>query len=838
MKGLVQDVRFGARLLVRSPAFTSVAVLVLALGIGVNTAVFTLVNALLLEPLNGGRSGRLIGVYNRDVRRPDSYRAFSYGDYTDLRDRSGVFAKLAALDFTMVGVSEQPGVVRHAFVGLVSSNYFDTLGVAPSRGRQFTPEEERPGQLAHVVVVSYEYWRKTGFDEGLLGRTVAVNGRPFTVVGIAPEGFTGTLALLAPEMWLPLSVHDLLGNVFDDGKPSFGLADRRTHRLMLAGRIADGIGEAAAATRLASFGRQLAQAYPAENRDQTVIVHPLSRLGASTAPSDENEVTKVSSLLLGMAGIVLFIACLNLANMMLARGAARRKEIAIRLAVGGGRMRIVRQLLTEGLLLSLLGGAAGMVMAVWATRAFMLTLVPLIPMSVSFDPTPDGRVLAATLAFAVLATVTSSLGPAWSLTRPDVLPDLKEQPRAAAVRRGWRMLVAPRHAMVIGQLALSLMLLTAGGLFLRGALAAAAADPGFPLAGGLVVSLDPAAGGFDEVRGRAAYQAVLSRVRSLPGVQAASLASLVSFGDISEGRNVESPGRKGPSRFAYLTTVGSDYFASLGLPILRGRGFTASEESDPHAPAVAVVDELLARTLWPGQAPIGQQVRFTTDEGAAPERPFEVVGVVPSTRHELFDQNPQAHLYLPAGSHYRAPMNLHVRLTPGAPDSEQAMLGTLRRELRAVDPQLPIMSAKTLTEHRDASIALWLVRAGAGLFSTFGVLAVLLAAVGLYGVKAYLVSRRTREIGIRMALGARSGDVMRMILGEGLQVTAVGLGFGLVLSAGVAMALGKLLYRVNPLDPTTFVAASLVLLMAAVAACWLPARKATRIVTVKALRSE
>jgi putative ABC transport system permease protein len=392
--------------------------------------------------------------------------------------------------------------------------------------------------------------------------------------------------------------------------------------------------------------------------------------------------------------------------------------------------------------------------------------------------------------------------------------------------------------MVVGQLALSLMLLTAGGLFLRGALAAAAADPGFPMAGGLVVSLDPSAGGFDEARGRAAYRAVLTRVRSLPGVEAASLASLVAFGDFSEGRDVETPGRRGATPFAYLTTVGADYFASLGLPVLRGRGFTASEESDPNAPRVAIVDELVARTLWPGQAPIGQQVRFATAEGDVPEAPFEVVGVVPSTRHELFVQQPQGHLYLPSGSHYRAPMNLHVRLTTTAAEAEQAMLGTLRRELRAIDPTLPIMSAKTLNEHRDASISMWVVRAGAGLFSTFGVLAVLLAAVGLYGVKSYLVSRRTREIGIRMALGARSSDVVRMILGEGLQVTAAGLGLGLILSGAAAMAVGKMLYRVNPLDPTTFVAASLVLLMAAVAACWLPARKATRIVTVKALRSE
>jgi predicted permease len=836
MSSVWQDIRVGVRMLTKTPVFTTVAILVLALGIGVNTAVFTLVNAMLLKPLNGGRTGEILGVYNTSTKTPDTYRGVSYPDYVDLRDRSGVFRHLAAIDMTLTGVSDQPGLTRQMFVGTVSSNYFATLGVDVVRGRGFTPEEERPGAVAPVAIASFEYWRRTGFDPAIVGRTVTVAGQPFTIVGVAPEGFTGTMAMFAPEVWLPLSAEDLVG-MPDRIAPPARLSERSTHRLMLAGVLAGNASTAAATEQLHAFSRQLAAAYPADDREQTFILHPMSRMGMSTAPNRESELGTATGLLMAMAAVVLFVACLNLANMLLARGTARRREIAIRLAIGGGRWRVIRQLLTEGALLATVGGIAGLVLAFWATRAFMLTLVPVMPIPVTFDAAPDARVLAVTLACAVVSTLVASLGPALSLTRPDLVPDLKDQPRSVISRRGWRALVMPRELMVAGQLALSLMLLTSGGLFLRGALAASVADPGFSLDRGLVVALDPGAANYDEARGRSAYASVLARIRSVPGVEAASLASLVPFGDISEDRDVEVPGRQGgvPSNFMVVT---SDYFRSLGLPILRGRGFTEVEDTSADAPRVALVNDVLARRLWPDRDPLGQELRFPTPSGQPVQPGYQVVGVVPSVRHQLFDRLPEPGVYLPFGSQYRTTMTLHVRLQAGGDGPEHAMLGTVRRELQNADRQLPILKARTLAEHRDASISLWLIRAGAGLFSTFGALALVLAGTGLYGVRSYLVSRRTREIGIRMAVGAQSKDVVRLVIGEGLRMTLIGLAVGAVLSMAAATGISSLVYRVSTFDPVTFVVAPAVLLSASLLASWLPARRATRIAPVSALRTE
>ena len=835
MSGFLQDIRVAARMLTKSPAFTAVALLVLALGIGVNTAVFTLVNAMLLKPLNGGRTGEIVGVYNTSTRTPDTFRGVSYPDYVDLRDRSGVFRHLAAIDMTLTGVSDRPGITRQMFVAVVSSNYFETLGATVARGRGFTRDEERPGSAARVAVASHEYWRRTGFDPSLLGRTMTVAGQPFTIVGIAPEGFTGTMAMFAPEVWLPLSAADLVGTPDRTSTPT-RVSERSTHRLMLAG-IVEGTTSSATTERLHAFSRELAAAYPADDRDQTFVLHPMSRMGLSTAPNRESELGTVTALLMAMAGVVLFVACLNLANLLLARGTARRREIAIRLAIGGGRWRVIRQLLTEGALLAAAGGAAGLVLAFWATRAFMLTLVPVMPIPVTFDPSPDVRVLGVTFVCAVVSTLVASLGPAWSLTRPDLVPDLKEQPRAIVTRRGWRALVAPRELMVAGQLALSLMLLTSGGLFLRGALAASVADPGFSLDRGLVIALDPGGANYDETRGRAAYAGVLARIRSVPGIEAASLASLVPFGDISEDRGVETPGRNGTVNASFLV-VTSDYVRSLGLPILRGRGFTEVEDQSADAPKVALVNDVLARRLWPDRDPIGQEIRFSGSPGQPVQPGYQVVGIVPSVRHQLFDRAPEPGVYLPLGTQYRTTMTLHVRLQAGGDGPEHAMLGTVRRELQAADRQLPILKARTLTEHRDASISLWLIRAGAGLFSTFGALALVLAGTGLYGVRAYLVSRRTREIGIRMAVGAQRNDVVRLVMGEGLRVTLMGLVAGGALSIAAAAAITSLVYRVNRFDPVTFVVAPAVLLSASLLASWLPARRATRIAPVTALRTE
>ena len=844
MRSLLQDLRYGARILRRAPGFTMVAVLVLALGIGANTAVFTIVNALLLRPLNNGDTQAVVGLYSRDTARPDRYRGFSYPNYLDVRERSGLFTELAALDFSMVGLSEN-GVTRRVFVALVSSNYFSALGVGTARGRAFSREEERPGRAGNVAIVSYEYWRRTGFDAGILERTLRLNGRPFTIVGVTPEGFNGTTAIVTPEIWLPLGVHDdVMSAAFSEGPPR-RLDDRSNHGLMVIGRLRPDITEAHATARLAALSTQLAQAYPAEDRDQALVLRSLSRLSLGTHPQDDSEEVVVSALLLAMSGVVLVIASMNLANMLLARGSMRRKEFAVRIAVGGSRMRVIRQLLTEGLLLSILGATAGLVLAFWATRLLVVSLAPIMPLLVTFDPRPDVRVLGATVAFAVASTIVASLGPAWRFSRPDLVPDLKAQGHEDRVRRGWRALASARHGLVVGQVALSLVLLTAGGLFLRGALQAAASDPGFRLERGLVLGLDPTLAGYDPARTATAYRDVLARVRSLAGVESASLASIVPFGEFTDMRDVE-PAGAGPARRhepvgAHYIVVGADYFAALGLPVLRGRGFTRAEEEEERGRGVraVVIDEPLARRLWPDRDPVGQSLRFVTrDAAAAPQAPWEVVGVVPGVRHDLLDRVAPPHVYLSMGSDARPAMTLHVRVAQSGGAAAHRMIGTIRRELHAIDPAFPVLTARTFAEHRDASLMLWVVRTGATLFTTFGALALLLAAVGLYGVKSYLVSQRTREIGIRMALGAQSRDVLGMVLRDGARVTATGLGIGLALSAGVALLLRSMLYRVNPFDPVTFVAAPSVLALAAFVACWLPARRATRVVPVQALRNE
>ena len=562
-------------------------------------------------------------------------------------------------------------------------------------------------------------------------------------------------------------------------------------------------------------------------------------MSVSTNPTDDAQLNAPAALLLAMAGVVLLIACLNLANMLLARGEMRRKEIAIRLAIGGSRARVLRLLLTEAVVLSLLGGAAGLLLAAWSTTALMRTMAALLPFELHFDGRPDIRVLGATLCFSILSTVLSALGPALRLTRRDPSADLKEQTgqgRGVASRR----LMSPRHLLVTAQVALSLVLVTAAGLFVQGARRAAEAEPGFGLDGGIVVELDPSLAGHDEGHGRQTYQALLERARTLPGVEAASLASIVPFGMIMHSRRVGAAGQSLESEAtpsAIYTAVGAGYFRSLGLPILRGRDFTPAEERAAQGPRVALVDEPLAERLWPGQDALAQTLQIHGGLKRGGTLAYAVVGVVPGLRQQMFDRAPREHVYVPVGSHYQTNLNLHVRAALGRA-GEAALIDALRREVRTVDPSLPVVELRTLRSHRDASAMLWAVRTGARLFSTFGFLALFLAVVGVYGVKSYLVAQRTREFGIRMALGATPRDVKRLVLGEGLRLLALGLAAGLVLSFFVARVLSGLLYEVSATDPLTFTLAPLLLGLATVLACELPARRATRVMPLEALRHE
>jgi predicted permease len=833
---LLQDLRYALRLIWKNPGFTAIAVMVLALGIGANTAVFSLVNAMLLTPIPTD-DAEVVGIYMKDRTRPDSYRSFSVATYEQIRGAREIFSDVLAHSMTMVGVTEGEQT-RRMFVSVASANYFSTLGVVLAAGREFSAEEDRAGADVPVAIVSYAFAQRAGGDRAsVLGRTVRINARDYTIVGVAPEGFTGTTALVTPEFWLPLGVYEHVADeVFNDGA-QMRLSDPQHRPLMLIGRLRPPLDARASAPLLATLTSRLEQADADGNRNHEVTVHALPRLSISTSPQNETGPRAVSALLMGMAGLVLLISCLNLANMLLARGSARRKEIALRLALGSGRMRVVRQLLTESMVIAMLGGAAGLLLASAGTTLLISTLGAVLPFQLTFDSNPDVRVLAATLTFCVLSTVIAGLGPAWRVTKPDVLPDLKEQPRDGGGGRR----VSARNVLVVGQVALSLALLTAAGLFMRGAIRAGVADPGFPLDGGIIASLDPSLAGYDETRARGAFAAVLQRTRGIAGVHSASVASLVPFGEFQEGHIVQKAGtppapeghrEEGVS--ATYTIVGADYFESLRIPVLRGRAFTDSEEANPDRPAVAVIDETLARRLFGDADPIGQRIQF----GRAEQRNthYEVVGVAGGVRHDMFEKSPSPHLYVAAGRHYRGRMLLHARLASADPRAEAALMSTLRQEIRGIDSSLPVIDMKTLRQHRDGSIMLWAVNTGARMFGLFGGVALLLAIVGVYGVKAYVVSRRTREIGIRMALGARPADVLWLVLREGLALTAAGLAVGLGLSWAIGKALSGMLYEVSPLDPVVFTAAPAVLGVAALVASYLPARRATQVQPITALR--
>ncbi|HUF24486.1 MAG TPA: ABC transporter permease, partial [Vicinamibacterales bacterium] len=657
MTALRQDLAYAFRAFVKAPGFTAIAVLVLGIGIGANTAIFSIVNELLFKPLSG-RAGELVGLYSRSGVERGSYRAFSYPNYVDIRDESGVFDELMAHTFAMAGVQDGD-TTRRTFVDVVSANYFETLGVQLAAGRPFTQAEERPGARIPVAIVPYGRRHE-------VGQTIRINAQDFTIVGAAPEGFTGTMVFVGPDLYLPLGVFDnIVNDTFKNNRLS--LADRANPTLVAAGRFKEGISPELAAERLEAFSRHHAEAYPAENKDQLLTTNPLSRLATSTSPQSDTALMAFSALLMGLSGVVLIIACLNIANMLLARGTARAKEIALRLALGAGRTRVIRQLLTEGIVLAAAGGACGLLLSYLATRAFASSITAALPLRVTFSPTPDVRVLAVTMALAAIATVAFGLGPALRLSRRDLVRDLKERGTdGAASRRRF----SARNIMVVAQVSLSLALLTAGGIFARTSMTAAQGNPGHSYENMVVASLDGSLAGYEEPGTRAVYRTVLERVRRAPGVMAAGLASSMPFGDTHESASIERVGvpdtKFGAGEYRI---IGSDYFAALGLRMVRGREFTRAEEESTGAPRVVIIDEILARRMFGGDDPIGQMIRVAPQGGeplSEREEPMQIVGIAPPLRSELLQAGPIAHMFVPFGRHFRAGMFLQARFAPGA----------------------------------------------------------------------------------------------------------------------------------------------------------------------------
>jgi putative ABC transport system permease protein len=862
---MIRDFKFAFRQLLKAPGFTIAAVIVLALGIGANSAVFNFVNTLFFAPPAYARSHELVQVFSQDKKSPKTYRGFSYPTYRDIREQNNMFTDAMAYNLALVGIG-QKGDTRRAFAAIVSSNYFSVLGVLPAQGRAFLPEEETPGRAAPVAIVSNSYWQK--HNQPPLGSPLLINGRPFTIVGVLPKGFTGTLQVFSAEVWLPLSVYDQVQNDFQDSAKRTTLGDRAGQQLLIVGRLKPGMTATAAEPAFKGLAANLEKAFPVEQKDQTFQAAPVSRHSVSTSPQGDGGLAKIVPLLFGMAIVVLLVACLNLANMLLARGTARRKEIAIRLALGAARTRIVRQLLTEGLVLALLGGIGGLVIGFWSSDFLVGSLRKLMPLDIVWLSGPSPAVLGATFGFCVLGTLAFALGPALKLSRSAVVADLKEHASEDVVRRHWKFL--PRHPLVVLQIAFSLALLTAAALFIRGANKAASVETGLEPGASFILEVDASLAGYQPKRAEQLYRNLKERLAALPGVERASISATVPFGMISLSKNVQRAGiRPGPEAkpasaaegLAFNATwnsVGADYFSTVGLPVVRGRVFNDAEATQAGEAMVAIIDDVLAKKLWPDADALGQRIQFAGDNaprakgsgGASmgmsadlsgeikPDETMEIVGIVPTTRHALFEKDPSGAIYVPFAQGFQSDVSYFVRLRSLTPGGEATTTDLLRRTVRDVDPSIPIVSLKTFRQHLDSNLQLWIVRAGAALFSIFGGLALGLAVVGLYGVKAYSVARRTREIGIRMALGAQPGMVLRMIMREGSIMLLSGVAIGLLLAMATAKILSGILYQVGALDPIAFTVAPLLLAAVALIATWLPARRAAHVDPIQALRTE
>jgi len=847
---MIQDFKFALRQLLKAPGFTSIAVLTLALAIGVNSAIFALINGVVLHPMVPLRPAEVVNVFTARQNASHDYRQFSHTEYRELRENGGdLFVDLAALEFAVAGIGRDHEM-RRSFAFLTSENFFSLMGVQPFRGRFYNAEECRPNANIPVIVASYGFWKRMGGRNDFVGSTLQINGQPYTVIGITPEGFSGASALIAPDIWVPLGIRSQLGSAFGDSETMHDLENPKNYALNLVGRMRSGLTIDTAKSRLPVLSQRFNAMQPPDSEfARELQIQKPSRFSLSTSPEDDGPVTLIGTLLLGMAGAVLLIACLNLANMLLARGTARAKEIALRLALGASRWRIVRQLLCEGLLLAICGGVVGLILSVWCNNLLLHSLATLlnnVNFSFVVDLTPDAAVLTVTFLFCLLATVLFSLGPALKASRADLVNDLKQQVGEPARIGRFSRFFAPRHVSVMAQIALSLMLLFAAGLFFRGALKAAGLNPGFVAAGDLVTEMDFTLVKKEPAEARRLIFAIAQRAHELPGVRAVGVGTMLPYGNFTNTRRIMSaratlstdPKAPDPGASALYTAITPGYFDAIGVKLLRGRDFTQAECENKDTRRIAIIDEEMAKKLFPNQDAIGQHVRYTIPPRDGSPNDMEVVGVVSTHRHDVQNDTVLSRLFVPFVQGYSGNVFLHLCFNTQDRHAVAGMIPTMRQTLRDIDPDLPILSIAPFVDLTERSVGLWIVRLGATLFGAFGGIALLLAVVGVYGVKAYAVACRTREIGIRMALGANRGDVFALIMRQGALQTALAVSVGLLLALAAGRVLSQILYQVSPADPFALLFSGIILAAAALLACFLPARRATRVNPMVALRTE
>ncbi|HSR50137.1 MAG TPA: ABC transporter permease [Acidobacteriota bacterium] len=814
------DLRFAVRTAVRNPLFTAVAALSLALGIGASTTIFSLVNAIFLNPLPVGDASTVMAVFTTDENNQGG--AFggnlpvSFPNFEDFRDGNSVFSGMSAMGFAPMNFSDGVGDPELLAAQAVSGNYFEVMGLTPAQGRFFLPQEDQVPGRDPVAVLSHAFWtRRFAQDPSVVGRTVNLNRLDYTVIGVAPPGFNGTFVLATTDVWVPMMMYsnafnDLMRRMYDR---------RRALTMFVYGRLKPGVTRQQAEANIQAIAHALQEEHPVPNKGRSAIVRPLAE---SVMPAAFRSMLNQASWVLStVVAVLLLIACANVANLLLARATTRRGEIAIRLSMGASQGRLVRQMLTESVSLALVGGVAGLAISYWA-RDLLWAFRPPFMENASIQLALDARVLGFTLALSLLTGILFGLLPALQASRPDLLPALKNESSSSARGRSvWEV----RHVLVISQVALSVLALVGAGLFLRSVSQARSVDPGFESQRLAIFNIDVSTQGYNRQHGLELYRLAAERLSSLPGADSVAVAS---GPPLTAGfmRSVFLPGREsaedGNGRLVEVNSVSDNYFQAVSMELLRGRSFQSSD--DEHTPKVAVVNQTMAERFWPGEPALGQRFTFFGDDS-----PVEVVGVVADAKYTGLGEDPQPYIYQSLRQNYSAAATIHLRTRrqPGG------VLTLAQREMREIEPDLALTNVKSMSEIIDES--LWAPRLAAGMLSVFGLAALCLAAVGIYGVMGYAVNQRRREIGLRMALGADRGSVLRLIVTQGMILALIGVALGIAAALLLAPQVTSLLW-ISAHDPMTYAVTVALLALVSLLANLFPARRATSVSPMLVLR--
>jgi len=826
MHTLWQDIRYAIRMLTKNPAFSLVAILSLALGIGANTTIFTVVNAILLNPLPVKDVSRVMEVDTVDSKTRVTAANFeklgmSYPNFQDYARQTQLFSAMTGLvgplPLTWSGGAEP----RQLQAQMVSASYFDLLGLRPAAGRFFLPDEDTKPGGNNVAVLSYSLWtNKFGASPNTIGQILTLNATPYTVIGVAPRGFKGTFTFNnAEEIWVPISMYpQVLAGFFKDN-----FNDRRFLAMTAAyGRLRDGVTMAAAEASLKTVAAGLESAFPKENAGRSVALTPLAE--AAVGVNNRSQITLAGGLMMGIVGLVLLIACVNLANLLLAQAAGREKEIGVRAAMGASRGRVIQQLLTESMVLAFLSALAGLAIA-YAGRTILWSFRPPFIRDSDLDLGFDSHVLLFTLSVALLTAVLIGVVPAFKAARPNLIEVLKVGGRGNTV--GWAS--SPfRSMLVVTEIALALVALIGAGLFIRSMQNAQRIDPGFESSSLFLFNFDLGALHYDEGRGQQFFRAAIERAQAAPGVESATIADAPPLiGGFArtifpEGQD-EASGYRGT--LTTINDIAPNFFETLRIPLVGGREFTDNDRATTKP--VAIASEAMAKHFWPNENAVGKRFHFFGDPTLR-----EIVGVVRNTVVNNIGEEPQPLAYLPLAQNYSPAVTMEVR-TRGRPEG---VISGVRGQVQSLDSNVALTNFLTVTELIGQG--LWAPRMGAALLAVFGGLALLLAIIGVYGVLSYSVNQQTREIGIRMAMGAQTGRVLGLVVGQGMRLAAAGLILGLIVAFAAMRVMSSLLFGVSAHDPITFVGVSLVLAVAAVLACYIPARRATKVDPIIALRYE